>query len=141
MIKTLKTLCITTILMLRCGRVDLIACSCINDFKRIKSIEELKTCEFVALVKLTPKDSLRKTYSRIQYSRWGKIEEEYLYHLEHSTHTSIFYHNNGQVRTVNHFKDYTTLTGHYQEYDPEGNPTKSWDYDANGKPINIHIPK
>ncbi|WP_342087420.1 toxin-antitoxin system YwqK family antitoxin [Dyadobacter sp. OTU695] len=104
-------------------------------------------------------DSLRKTYSRVQvwlealydyngqivaskeYSRWGVIQRENIYHFQDSIYTSVFYHDNGQVHTVNHFKDYTTPTGHYQEYDPEGNPTKSWDYDANGKQINIHIPK
>lgn len=104
-------------------------------------------------------DSLRKTYSRIQvwlealydyngqiissrqYSRWGKIEQEYLYHHEDSTYTSVFYHPNGQVHAINHFKDRAKAIGHYQEYDPEGNATRSWDYDANGKQINIHIPK
>jgi antitoxin component YwqK of YwqJK toxin-antitoxin module len=103
-------------------------------------------------------DSLRKTYRRIQvwlealydyngqiissrhYSRSGAIEQENIYHLEDSTYTSVFYHPNGQVKTINHHKNYIHL-GHYQEYDPEGNPTRSWDYDANGKQINLHIPK
>lgn len=104
-------------------------------------------------------DSLRKTYSRIQvwlealydyhgqivaskeYSRWGIIERENFYHHNDSTYTSVFYHPNGQVHTVSHLKNYTQVVGHYQEYDPEGNPTRSWDYDANGKQINIYIPK
>ncbi|SDF53589.1 Antitoxin component YwqK of the YwqJK toxin-antitoxin module [Dyadobacter soli] len=104
-------------------------------------------------------DSLRKTYGRIQvwlealydyngkivsskeYSRWGVIRQENFYHFQNSAYTSVFYHDNGQVHTVNHFKDNAIPTGHYQEYDPEGNPTKSWDYDANGRQINIYIPK
>lgn len=104
-------------------------------------------------------DSLRKTYSRIQvwlealydyngqivssrqYSRWGVIEQEYVYHHEDSTYTSVFYHPNGQVSSINHFKNYTKPYGHYQGYDPDGNPTNGGDYDANGKQINLHIPK
>jgi antitoxin component YwqK of YwqJK toxin-antitoxin module len=103
-------------------------------------------------------DSLRKTYSRIQvwmealydyngqilisreYSRWGKPKHEYIYHLDDKYYTSVFYHDNGQIRSVQHHKNYMN-SGHYQEYDPEGNPTRSWDYDANGRQINLHIPK
>lgn len=103
-------------------------------------------------------DSLRKTYSRIQvwmealydydgkivcareYSRWGNLEHETLYHQEDSNFTSVFYHDNGQVRTIQHHKDHKN-SGHYQEYDPDGNPTRSWDYDADGRQINVHIPK
>ena len=102
-------------------------------------------------------DSLRKTYSRIQvwmealydyngksvfskeYSRWGKIQHEYIYHPEEKDYTSIHYHDNGQVKVVQHHKDFKAI-GHYQEYDTEGNPTKSWDYDANGRQINLNIP-
>lgn len=102
-------------------------------------------------------DSLRKTYSRIQvwmealydyngkiilsreYSRWGKIQNEYVYHAEEKNYTSIHYHDNGQVKVVQHHKDSKDI-GHYQEYDKEGNPTKSWDYDANGRQINLNIP-
>lgn len=102
-------------------------------------------------------DSLRKTYSRIQlrlevlydyygkvifareYSRWGKIESEHIHHFDDNYFTSIFYHDNGEVRTVGHQKDIKGV-GHYQEYDPEGNPIKSWDYDANGRQINLNIP-
>ncbi len=103
-------------------------------------------------------DSLRKTYSRIQvrlealydyngkiifsreYSRWGKIEHEYVHQPDENSFTSVHYHDNGQVEVVQHLKN-NKDTGHYQEYDPEGNPTKSWDCDANGKQINLHIPK
>lgn len=103
-------------------------------------------------------DSLSKTYSRIQvwlealsdyngkiifsreYSRWGKIQYEYAYHPDENYYTSIYYHDNGQIKAVQHHKDFKDI-GHYQEYDPEGNPTKSWDYDANGKQINLHLPK
>jgi|GEM_PF-1720786 len=102
-------------------------------------------------------DSLRKTHSRIQvwmealydydgkiifsrqYSRWGKMEHEYVYHPDEKYYTSIYYHDNGEVMTVGHQKDIKGI-GHYQEYDPEGNPTKSWDYDANGRQINMNIP-
>jgi antitoxin component YwqK of YwqJK toxin-antitoxin module len=102
-------------------------------------------------------DSLRKTFSRIQvwmealydyngkiilsrdYSRWGKIRNEHIYHEEEKLYTSVFYHDNGQVSSVQHHKNFKDL-GHYQEYDPDGNPTKSWDYDANGKQINVYIP-
>ena len=102
-------------------------------------------------------DSLRRTFSRIQvhlealydyngkiifsreYSRWGKIQQEYIYHQEENDFTSVFYHDNGQIRSTQHHKNFR-IVGHYQEYDPEGKPTKSWDYDANGKQINLHIP-
>jgi antitoxin component YwqK of YwqJK toxin-antitoxin module len=73
------------------------------------------------------------------YSRWGKIRNEYIYHEEEKLYTSVFYHDNGQVSSVQHHKNFKDL-GHYQEYDPDGNPTKSWDYDANGKQINVYIP-
>jgi len=104
-------------------------------------------------------DSLRRTYSRVQvwlealydyngqvvssteYSRWGKIQQERLYHHQDSTSTIIYYHDNAQVKSINHFKNYTRPYGHYDEYDPQGNPIKSWDYDADGKQINIRIPK
>ena len=104
-------------------------------------------------------DSLRKTYSRIQvwlealydyngqiitsreYSRWGTIEQERIYHHEDSNYTGIFYHPNGQVSAIAHFKNYTKPYGHSQAYDPEGNPIHSSDYDADGKQINIRIPK
>ncbi|WP_215236879.1 toxin-antitoxin system YwqK family antitoxin [Dyadobacter helix] len=103
-------------------------------------------------------DSLRKTFSRIQvwhealydyngkivlsreYSRWGKIRQETVYHPEENYITSVYYHDNGQVKVIQHHKDYKNF-GHYQEYDPEGNPTKSWDYDTNGRQINLHIPR
>lgn len=100
-------------------------------------------------------DSLRKTYSRIQvwlealydyngqivssrqYSRWGVIEQEYVYHHEDNTYTSIFYHPNGQVSSIAHFKKYTKPYGRSQAYDKDGNPTTGKDYDANGKEINM----
>jgi antitoxin component YwqK of YwqJK toxin-antitoxin module len=103
-------------------------------------------------------DSLRKTYSRIQvwmealydydgktvlsreYSRWGIIQHEYIYHLEDKNYTSVFYHENGQVQNIQHHKG-DKEQGHHQEYDPNGNPTRSWDYDENGKQINLHIPR
>jgi antitoxin component YwqK of YwqJK toxin-antitoxin module len=102
-------------------------------------------------------DSLRKTFSHIQvwkealydydgkivlsreYSRWGKIQHESVYHQEED-YTSIYYHDNGQVKAVEHYKDYIIGIGHYQEYDQEGNPAKSWDYDDNGRQINLNIP-
>lgn len=104
-------------------------------------------------------DSLRKTYSRVQvrletlydyngqivssteYSRWGKIQQECFYRHENSTYTVVYYYDNGQVKSVSHFKNYAKPYGHFEEYDQKGNPAKSWDYDANGRPSNVRIPK
>lgn len=103
-------------------------------------------------------DSLRKTYRRIQvhlealydydgktvysreYSRWGNIESEEIYRDESRDFTAIYYHDNGVVRSVQHIKNLRSR-GHYQEYDADGHPTKSWDYDEKGKQINVVIPK
>ncbi|KQS32902.1 toxin-antitoxin system YwqK family antitoxin [Dyadobacter sp. Leaf189] len=103
-------------------------------------------------------DSLRKAHSRVQvwmealydydgkivlsreYSRAGVIQHENIYHLEDKNYTSVFYHENGQVQNIQHHKG-DKERGHYHEYDWDGNPTRSWDYDENGKQINLHIPR
>ena len=97
-------------------------------------------------------DSLRLEYSRVQvqseivydhlgreilfrqYSRQGKITKEDIYQPERSFATHIFYHNNGQIKSIGYSLNYEDY-GHYQEYDPDGNPTKSWDYDQSGRQI------
>lgn len=103
-------------------------------------------------------DSLRKTFSRIQvwmealydyngriilsreYSRSGNLLSERVYDPEEHYSSSIYYHENGTVKAMQHSKNLKDV-GHYQEYDANGKPTKSWDYDENGKQINVYIPK
>ncbi len=46
----------------------------------------------------------------------------------------------GTVASIGHELDGRGY-GHYQDYNNEGNPTRSWDYDENGKQINMHIPR
>lgn len=100
-------------------------------------------------------DSLRKTFARIQvklealydadgqivhsreYSRWGKIEQEYFYHREDNHYTVVYYHDNGQVKSIGHLKNYTKPYGRHQAYDRDGNAIGGKDYDDNGKEINI----
>lgn len=104
-------------------------------------------------------DSLRKAYSHIQiwlealydangqiissreYSRSGKIDHEYFYHREDSHYTVVYYHENGQVKSIGQFKNYTKPYGRSQAYDPDGNPVNGKDYDENGKEIKVPIPK
>jgi hypothetical protein len=49
----LRSLCLSLILVFSCTLTSLMACMCMNDFQRIKSLEDLKSYEFVALVKVT----------------------------------------------------------------------------------------
>ncbi|GGH29045.1 hypothetical protein GCM10007423_16070 [Dyadobacter endophyticus] len=81
----------------------------------------------------------REILSR-EFSRAGVIVRENINDPETRLSTTIFYSDSGSMTSMQHYRDGQPY-GNYQEYDREGNPTKSWDYDANGKQINLHIPK
>ena len=69
-----------------------------------------------------------------QYSRQGKLTVEDIYQPERNLTTNIYYHKNGQIKSIGYRLNYEDY-GHYQEYDADGNPTKSWDYDQSGRQI------
>lgn len=97
-------------------------------------------------------DSMRLEYSRVQvqfetiydhlgreilfrqYSRQGKLTQEDIYQQERNFGTHISYYNNGQIQSIEYSLNHESY-GHYQEYDADGNPTKSWDYDQSGRQI------
>ncbi|MCZ2477956.1 hypothetical protein G9H58_07760 [Aquirufa antheringensis] len=107
------------------------------------------------------KDSLMKEHKRIslseelvfnekgenivyrKYDHLGILQREIITHPETKTVTEIDYHDDhyGRLvssityRKVGEYKPH----GHYQSYDYEGYPERSWDYDDSGKRINEKI--
>lgn len=75
-----------------------------------------------------------------EYSRLGKIVSEWLIDPDRDFVTYIYYHENGSQRSIGHTLKGVDV-GRYQEYDPNGVPTKSWDYDENGRRFNVVIPE
>lgn len=104
------------------------------------------------------KDSLIQEHKRIQvwleviydadgneiltrdYTRQGQIRHESFYDHKRNFVTSIYYHKNGRVESIGYTLNFDGY-GHYQAYDENGLPLKSWDYDEDGKQINIQMPK
>lgn len=74
------------------------------------------------------------------YTRQGQIQHESFYDHKRNFITSIYYHKNGRVESIGYTLNFDGY-GHYQAYDENGLPLKSWDYDENGKQINIQMPK
>ncbi|MCZ2484803.1 hypothetical protein [Aquirufa antheringensis] len=107
------------------------------------------------------KDSLMKEHKRIslseelvfnekgenivyrKYDHLGILQREIITHPETKTVTEIDYHDDHYGRLVSSITyrkvgEYKPL-GHYQSYDYEGYPERSWDYDDSGKRINEKI--
>ena len=107
------------------------------------------------------KDSLVKEHKRIslseelvfnekgenivyrKYDHLGILQREIITHPETKTVTEIDYHDDHYGRLVSSITyrkvgEYKPL-GHYQSYDYEGYPERSWDYDDSGKRINEKI--
>jgi hypothetical protein len=105
------------------------------------------------------KDSLMKEHKRIseelvfnekgenivyrKYDHLGILQREIITHPDTKTMTEIDYHDVHYGRLVSSITyrkvgEYKPL-GHYQSYDYEGNPERSWDYDDTGKRINEKI--
>jgi antitoxin component YwqK of YwqJK toxin-antitoxin module len=101
-------------------------------------------------------DSLRFVYNRIQvhaetvfdsygrqiayrrFSRLGQSEYESLTSYAPNLTTQIFYHENGNIQSIGYTKDYNNY-GHYQQYDENGVPNKSWEYDPQGRQVKSSI--
>ena len=99
-------------------------------------------------------DSLTFVYKRIQtqyervydldgriiilreYTRLGKICKEETIDPDKRYRVVIYYHENGMMSSIMYSlngKNY----GHYQTYDEKGRLSRGWDYDEEGKAINI----
>jgi antitoxin component YwqK of YwqJK toxin-antitoxin module len=103
-------------------------------------------------------DSLNQEYKRIQvwveviydtdgkelitreYTRQGQIRYESLYDHKRNFVSNISYHKNGRVESIGYTLNHHDY-GHYQAFDENGLPLKSWDYDETGKQINIKMPE
>lgn len=107
------------------------------------------------------KDSLVKEYKRIslslervyntkgenivhrEYNRLGKLQREIIFHPETNSTTNIGYHDTydgGLISYIYYMKVVGHKEfGHYQNYDFEGLPYDSWDYDDLGNHINIKL--
>lgn len=101
-------------------------------------------------------DSLRFVYGRFQvkhenvfdsfgrevvfreFDRLGIIRHESIYNPEPGVVTRIYYHKNGTAKGISYTRDGKDY-GHYQEYDENGAPSKSWDYDQDGQQIKSSI--
>lgn len=95
-------------------------------------------------------DSLNFEYKRIQvhhesvynfkgeailskeYSRLGKLTHEYVKDTERDFSTSIYYHDNGLISSITHYRALMNF-GRTEEFDNNGKLKKFWEYDDNGK--------
>jgi antitoxin component YwqK of YwqJK toxin-antitoxin module len=69
-----------------------------------------------------------------EYGRSGKLLKEETIIPEQNFSTFIHYYENGSVYSIRYQLNRINY-GHYQEYDLQGFPKRSWDYDENGTVI------
>ena len=69
-----------------------------------------------------------------EYSRSGKLMKEETIIPEQNLSTFIHYYENGTVYSISYQLNGVNY-GHYQEYDIQGFPKRSWDYDEDGDVI------
>lgn len=111
------------------------------------TINQIEKAEMISLFYKT-EDSLNFVYKRIQvqyetiyhsngqplisrkYNRIGILESEEIYDHDRNFITSIYYHNNGLISSISYYLNYEN-SGHYQEYDEKGLPTRGRDYNKN----------
>ena len=83
-------------------------------------------------------DSFGREIAFREFSRLGNLQRESIYNPDLNASTQISYHENGNIKEIGFTKNNEDY-GHYQEYDKNGEPSKSWDYDEEGRQIKASI--
>ena len=84
-------------------------------------------------------DSYGRSINWKQYTRLGKLAEEFTTDPDRKFSTSIFYHENGLVRSISYVLNDQSY-GRSEEYDQKGVLIKTWEYDEHGKLIRFSQP-